>query len=353
MANGYSVPGYYNTSTRTTTPTYRPTAAPADNRFGEYTINPRADNPAIDQAPDPAAVADFQARRALRGTLDPYFQAGAFVGPGGRTALDNVLAGMGPSTAGGGGGGGGGRGRGGGGGGAGVDAATKAAYTNLYNQMKGSTAIDDAWAAYENAMRGVYDPAKLGAKWDAARGNVTTAGTQAQNRLAGIYDQMVARGATARDAVAAAQAAGQQRLQDIASRFGTMSGQATSGLGDILGRFDAGGLSNEGYQNQINQQANAAQLAQALQGNAFDAALADRPAIYAALNADINQGVTSQQQQLLNMLAGQQAAESQASSAQLAQILGQSGISRAQAAVQQQQDAAKLAAELAAMGIQV
>lgn len=202
-------------------------------------------------------------------------------------------------------------------------------------------------------MRGVYDPNAVGAKYDQAGAQVGAAGAQGRERSQGIYDAMVGRAATGRQAVADAITGGQTRLQDIQNRFGSLSGGTTNQLNDVLGRFGAGGLSNEGYQNEINSQAQAAQLAQGNIGNVFDAALADRPAIYAALQGDVQQGMTQAEQAYMNRLAAQRAAETQATNAQLQQVLGQAGISRAQSTVQQQQEAMKLAAQLAEMGIKV
>lgn len=248
---------------------------------------------------------------------------------------------------------GGGSRRSGGGGGGGLSASARAAQIALYNSLKGNTGIDDAYGRYETSMKGVYDPSKYGQKWDTAKGDIGTASSAAQGRLSEIYDSMVARAAQGQEGVRNAIGAGDQRLRDVAARFGAQSAGATNQINDVLGAFDAGGLSNQGYANEINSQAMAAQLANARMGNAYEASFADRPEIYAALNKDIGAGMTAQEQALLSQIAGRRATEQSANEAQLAQILGQSGISRAQAAVSKETELAQLKAELAAMGIQV
>lgn len=263
----------------------------------------------------------------------------------------NLFQAVPPVRTGSGGGGGGGRSGGGGGGGSGVSSEEQAAYRALYESMKNDTSVNDSWNAYEESMRGAYDPTKAAAKWDTAGGAVGQAGTQGRERMAGIYDQMVGRAATGRQAVADAVSQGDQALQNIRSRFQGASAQGAGNINNVLSNFDAGQMDPGVYQNELDSLFAAGQVGNQRMGNAYDAAFADRPQVYAGLNYDITSGMTAQEQAMMQQIAAKKATEAQNLDAQLQQVLGQAGISRAQANQQQSAELMKLRAELAAMGI--
>lgn len=311
------------------------------------------------RAPSPAprnSYWDLQARRYTGAANQEYgFKAGeAASAYGDFDPAAGLFQTISPTSmahaGGGGGGGGGGRSRGGGGGG-GISSAQADAYRAMLNNMTASNPVDDAWAAYETSMRGVYDPAKAAAKWDTAGGAIGQAGTQGRERMSGIYNDMLARAATGREAVAGAVSQGDQALQNIRSRFQDASSQGAGNINNVLSNFDAGQMNPGVYQNELDSLFAAGQIGNQRMGNTYDVAFADRPQVYAGLNSDITSGMTAQEQAMMQQIAAKKAAEAQGLDAQLQQVLGQSGISRAQANVQRQADIAKMQAELAGMGV--
>lgn len=270
-------------------------------------------------------------------------------------AFRNLFMGTPPTDMGGApsGGRGGGGGGGGGGGQAGVDPAAAAAYKAMLENMRNDTSVDDAWNSYIESMRGTYDPAKAAAKWDTAGGDIRGAGAAGRSRMGDIYQELLGRAATGRQAVAGAVSQGDQALQNIMARFKGASSQGAGNINNVLSNFDAGAMDPGVYQNELDSLFAAGMVGNQRMGNAYDVAFADRPQVYAGLNSDISSGMTAQEQAMLNQIAAKKAAEAQANEAQLAQVLGTAGISRAQAAQQRQQELLKLQAELADMGIQV
>ena len=142
-------------------------------------------------------------------------------------------------------------------------------------------------------------------------------------------------------------------LQNIMARFKGASTQGADNINNVLSNFDAGRMDPGVYQNELNSLFAAGQIGNQRMGNAYDVAFADRPQVYAGLNSDITSGMTAQEQAMLSQIAAKKAAEAQGLEAQLAQVLGTAGISRAQATQQREQEILKMKAELAGMGIEL
>lgn len=308
------------------------------------------------RAPSPAprnSYWDLQARRYTGAANQEYgYKAGQAATQAGNFDVGaNLFQTIPPTSLSGGGGGGGRSGGGGGGGGSGITPEQTAAYKSLYDQMKSDTSVDDAWNSYIESMRGTFDPAKAAVKWDTAGGAVGAAGTQGRERLAGIYDQLLARAATGRQAVAGAVSQGDQALQNIRSRFQGASAQGAGNINNVLSNFDAGQMDPGVYQNELDSLFAAGQIGNQRMGNAYDVAFADRPQVYAGLNSDVASGMTAQEQAMMQQIAAKKAAEAQGLDAQLQQALGTAGISRAQAQQARSAELLKLQADLAEMGI--
>jgi hypothetical protein len=253
---------------------------------------------------------------------------------------------------GGGGGGGGGSGRGGGsGGGGGVSAAQTAAYKQLFDSLN-NQALMDEYGRQEQSIRGLYDPAKVNARYDQLGGAVTSADTAGQSRLAGIMQELAARAATGRTDVSQAYSAGDAALQGIRSRFGGMNAAGNQELNSVLGAFGAGQV-GPGESGALDRLFAQGQIGNQRAATVADAGMADRPAIQAGLNADVSQGMTRDVAGLQAQLAARRAQDLQGNDAALQQQLGQIGVARIQAQQAALQEQAKLRAELAAMGIQV
>jgi hypothetical protein len=214
-----------------------------------------------------------------------------------------------------------------GGGGSGMSAAQRAAVTDAYRNSFAGTGA--AYDAYGNALRTIYDPSKANATWDQASKGVTSASEAGNARLGAIMDELNLRAATGRTAVNDAFSQGDARLQQVANRFGGMNQAANTELNSVLGRFDAGQIANQDAGVLQNLFA-AGQMANVNTGNVFDAAMADRPAMFAALNADVGQGMTRDRAGLENQIAIQRAAAIRDNENALAKALADNEMGRFQ-----------------------
>ena len=127
---------------------------------------------------------------------------------------------------------------------------------------------------------------------------------------------------------------------------------ANQGLNQGLGAFGAGTVAPTGTDSLRNLFA-AGQMQNQVMGNSYETMAGDRDAIYAGLDSDVAQGMTRDQAALQAAIAARRGQALQANSSALAQALGQSGVQRAQSAIDRQLQADKLRLEMAQMGIKV
>jgi hypothetical protein len=207
-------------------------------------------------------------------------------GGSGPDPLASLLQGQPPINPSGGGGGGGGRGRGGGGGGGGVNAATRDAYLALLGQLQ-----NPDMSRFDEATRGV-----------------TAAGKAGMDRLAPIMQELDSRAATARTGVNESMSAGDARLAALQAEYQAAAGGVNDGLNASMAAFGAGPVQDTGAQSLQNLFANS-RIANSRTQGVFDAGLADRPAVYGGLQADVQSGINRDQTGLNNQIAQARLAE--------------------------------------------
>ena len=326
---------------------YRPPGTPPTAPLG------RTDNDGPRAGASQAAIDAARARaqtgaEAFRGRRAGVALAGGGLDGMPDDGLMDLLFGLpptGPGSSGNGGGGGGG-----GGGASGPSQAEKDAYMAMWQAAQDDGA--GIWDRYEQTIRGQYDPARIDAKFNTARQGVQTAAQAGYDRLGPIMADLNSRASTARTGANEAFAAGDARLAALQAEYQRAAQGQNAGLNNVLAGFDAGSIAPSGEQNLINLFANS-RIANSGARTAYDAGIADRPAIYGGLDADVRSGISRDQTGLENQLAAQQASERSANDAALQQALGAAGVQRMQAEQQRQQDLLKLRADLAAMGITV
>ena len=250
-----------------------------------------------------------------------------------------------------GGGGGGGRRGGGGGGGGGVSPKVRAAYQALWNSQLGKAAdMNKGYDDYEARLGKVYDPTRFDPVYDRAQTGVTSASKAGQERLVPILQGLNDRAAQGRTAMNEAYSAGDDRLAALESEYAGRMGAATGGLNDVLSGFDVGGIAPTGADALTNLMANS-RVANARMQTVADAGMADRPAVYEGLNADVSSGMARDEAGLMNQIAMNRLGTGVQSQSQLDAALAQAGLTRMQAEQQRQADQDRLRIELAQMGM--
>ncbi len=305
--------------------------------------------------PKSASAADIQARTADAGGRYGHYlatgQDGAArtnnvsMGQLGADPLAGLFQGTPPINPGGSGGGGGGgrRGGGGGGGGGGVSPATAQAYKDLLASF--SNGVGSEYDAYEASMRAAYDPSKVNAIYDQQSAGITSAADAGRGRLAPIMQGLDSRAATARTGVNQAMSDGDARLAALQAEYQAQAQGANAGLNNVMDRFGAGPVQDTGAQSLLNLFANS-RIANSRSQGIMDAGLADRPAVYGGLEADVLSGISRDQTGLESRVAQQRAAGLTQNDQALQQILGQTGIDRMKAENE-------LRVQLAELGISV
>jgi hypothetical protein len=309
-----------------------------------------------DRGPTDAGTA---ARYAQRGMDLDYVNSGARdafnAGMLDRSAVDQLFLGVPPATtnssssssrrrSGGGGGGGGG-------GYAAPSPQVQAAYKALWeSQMGKAMDLGAGYDKYEAGLRKAYDPSRVNAIYDTAKTGVQDASKAGQERLAPIFQGLNDRAAQGRTAVSDAYGQGDARLADLESQYLGRLAAADNGTNAVLSAFDAGSVAPSGEQNLLNLMANS-RFANARMGTIADAGLADRPAMYEGLNADVQSGMARDEAGLMNQIAMKRAASGAQADSSLQMALAQAALQRmtAEQARQQQQD--QLRIELAQMGM--
>ena len=272
MANGYQASGYYNS------------AVPQVKAPTGRTPTSRRPETSEDRATDVAYVAQRKANpQPPLGVINPP-------GPG---------PGPGPS----------GPGRtygGGGGGGGGSAAAEKAALQAAYWDY--ITQSDAQYNSFDDTLSKLYDPAIVNSRYDAAQGGVKDATRTGRDRINKIYNDQMARNATASQAVAGAFQQGGQALTGLQNRFMAANNQINGGLNKSLGAFGAGQLGDDPGA-QLNSLFGAGQMYNQQQANTWAAAQADRGAIYGAQAQDVLSGMSQEEAALMRQIAAQRATD--------------------------------------------
>ncbi len=341
---------YVPAARRKAQPTYKPSTRPRPPapkpvpKFAgkDYGYNPQSFNTGIDAANDEIR------RQGMDGSNRAPMS--------GRTPADLMFLGTPPGAGSYGsppGGGGGGRsygGGGGGGGGGGANSAQLKAAYNAYIASMGTSGMDAAYGQYENTLKSAYDPAKVNAIYDKAQTGVQDASKAGLDRLAPILQELTSRAAEGRTATSQAYTGGDQRLAALQSEYQGLMGANVDQNQSVLTAHGAGTVAPSGQQDLLNLFANS-RVANARQAGIADAGYADRPSIYAGLNADVQTGITRDQAGLLNQIAMQRSAGLTQNDQSLQTALGQSAIQRAQEAQRRQDAIAQIRLEMAQAGI--
>ena len=320
-----SVPRYIGTADR---PRYNPTSTrtPAPAPFDSQTLDARLKGAAAAGAPTNTQE-DVSA-------LNDLFMARPPVNP------DQYK----PRSSGGGGGGYGG-------GYAAPDPRVQGAYKQLWQEQLGRAVnLGQGYDKYEDSLRKAYDPGRYDAVYDTAKTGVQDASKAGLERLGPILQALQDRAAQGRTDVSQAYAQGDARLADLEGQYLARMASADNGVNDVLGNFDAGSIAPSGEQNLTNLMANA-RFANARMGTVADAALADRPAVYGGLNADVQSGITRDETGLMNRIAMQRAQTTAGAESQLQQALAQAGLQRMTAEQQRQAEQDQLRIQLAQLGL--
>jgi len=244
-------------------------------------------------------------------------------------------------------------GGGGGGGASGPSPEEMAAFRSILDRYAQPDPMTGAFDLYDQSQRDIYNAAPINARHDATQNQVGAAGVAGKSNMDGILQELLAREIQGRAAVQGSIQQGDQRLQDVARRFGGMSQGASQNVNDVLNNLGAGPMADGGFQNNLNALFANGQMTNQSLGNTMDASMADRPTMFAGFNADIQGGMAAQQQGLMNQIAARRSTELQANDAALRQSLAQSGITRAQSEQNRQASADQIRVEMARLGITV
>lgn len=218
---------------------------------------------------------------------------------------------------------GGGRryGGGGGGGGAAQKAALQAAYNDLLTQ--GGSLYD----SYGETLKGLYDPNKVDDIYKSATRGVKTATKTGRDRVNKIYNDQMARNAQARTAIQGAFSQGQQNLQGIQSGFMANNAATNDRLNNSLGAFGAGEL-QDGNGDRLSQLFASGQIFNNNLATTFDAAQADRGAIYGAQAQDVLTGMSAEEASMMRQLVAQRTRDRRQNDATLAQAQMQNSLGK-------------------------